>query len=186
MGVITTQLLPSFRRLPYIGPVGEPEIWWTQLPKAEVVFQEYDTTVTAGEVGDSQKLTIQCNVPTSYAYVLQELSMVMYGSDIDDWQAASFVTLSDGTGAAGWSYSPRFEANLAIGNSAGTIRTWNVQEPGVPKKVMIAVTAGNIFLEFYNANLDGAAANIRFFCRFLQFDLNQAFRTSINSPILVR
>lgn len=185
MAIITTTVTVPATRLALIAPLGEPDIWWTPYPRAELVFNSYQTAVTLAGVGDTQALAINCALPVSYAYVLVDLTMFLYSVNADDWLSGATVQLQDAT-VPTWAYVIPVET-VAKGND-GTFetRTW-FPSAGLPQKTILATSAGaGLNLDFYNPTTNGAAATIRFFARFLQYDLNQGFRTSVNTPALIR
>lgn len=187
---VITAFVPEPARLPLIAPVGEPEIWWTQHPKAEMIFSVGSETITAPGAGNTAVVTIACALPKSFAYVLRELSMQILATDASDWPTSGLTTLRDTNVATQIRVpipltSTQVGVSAAFGDAAG-IRTYFV-EAGIPDKTLLAVKGGaNLDVNIKNPVEDGAAATLRFYCRFLQYDLNQGYRTSVNAPVLTR
>lgn len=186
MGIITTTLSPAAKRLPLIAPIGEPEIWWTPYPKAEIVFNTSGEAVTKGEAADSQQLVINCDLQQSYAYVLMDLNLMLTSAtDMADWNNISHTVLRDGVPPI-WTQFIPFESNGAGGVATFTWRQFR-HVGDITQKVLLAVNPGTrLAITIENPVVDGDAASASFFARFLQFDLNQGYRTSVNTPILVR
>jgi len=186
MATTLTFIAPPLKRLPLIAPIGEPDIWWTPYPKAEIVYNIQDGAITVAGAGEDQALVISCALPTSFAYVLQDLTMTIKAAgDIDDWRLAALAKLKDATAAA-WELDMVFEGSSLMGSAAAQLRTYGLRtEP--PQKMLLATGGGaTLTITLDNPVIDGEAAEVDFFARFLQFDLNQGFRTSVNTPILTR
>lgn len=191
MANVATPIVPMIRRQPLIAPVGEPEIWWTQYPKAEIIFQTWNESVTLAGVGDTQNITVTCNLPVSYGYTLMEASFFMYGVNVADWEAGTLAEVYNAStpvaGSTDWSIPLAFERTATSKDFSGNeYGTWYLRSPP-PTKVVLAINGGaKLEIVLFNAVTNGAACTARFFARFLQYDLNQGFRTSINSPVLTR
>jgi len=186
MAEITTTVTPAAVRLPLIAPVGEPEIWWTHYPKAEIQFQQRDFLITASGVGDTQRLLIDCALQTSYAYTLVDLSLAIFGNEnVDNWGAECNVDLLDNT-EVNWSIPIPFIRNTDTPSGPGFYRAfWPPHR--LPQKTILSTSTGSLLrLQLSNATTNNAQITGRFYARFLQFDLNQGYRTSIQSPILTR
>lgn len=186
MATTLTFIAPPVRRLPFIAPVGEPDIWWTPYPKAELVYNIQDGGITVAAAGEDQALVVSCALPDSFAYVLQDLTMtIKAATDIADWRLAALAKLKDAT-AAIWELDMKFEGGSLMGIPAALLRTYGLTiEP--PQKTLLAIAGGaTLTITLDNPVIDGEAAEVDFFARFLQFDLNQGFRTSVNTPILTR
>lgn len=188
MAVVSTSFTLDAVRLPLIAPVGEPDIWWSNYPKAELVFVLFGAPVTLATGGDTQNLTITCPLPVSYAYTLADVTMLIHGANADDWYEAALLELVDKTPVPTWGLDMQFQSTAigGLGNTPNTSRNYGLQvQP--PGKTLLATSPGaGLTMVVTNDVIDGSALQVNFYARFLQFDLNQGFRTSINSPVLTR
>jgi len=190
MAIITTLFTPEPQRLPLIAPVGEPDIWWSNYPKAEIIFNVNNNTslnIDALVGGDNQKIQIKCLLPPTFAYILTDITMVIFGMDYDEWDDSCFMFLTS-TASSPWTMFPEFSSTHAVSGSPGInqYKTYSLKvEP--PSVTFLGTSAGGgITLNLNNNVVDGAAGGVTFFARFLQYDLNQGYRTSINAPVLTR
>lgn len=186
MAVTQTTLNPTPTRLPLIAPVGEPDIWWSQYPKAEIVFALAGAAVTVAGIGNTQRLVINCVLPSTFAYVLQDLTLNMTSAtDIDDWQSATLTNIRDGNPPI-WTQWLPFEG-LSTGGHAGiTFKTWALTTPPTNKTLLGINPDPRLQVTIDNPVITGEVAVANLFCRFYQYDLNQGYRTAINAPILTR
>lgn len=188
MATITTALAPLPTPVAYIGPAPSQELWQTPIPRGEIDFIEQTAAVTISGAGDNQLLQIQCGIPRGFGYVLMDAYMTMQNIDVDAWSAATRFRILDSAATPTWRVNQRFEAGSVI--NTGTLffhRTWQLVAPAW-QKVIICDKGddGQLLVQVMNLTLDQAAGSVDFLARFLQFDLNQAYRWSVNTPFPVR
>lgn len=189
MAVVSTSITPMAFRFPLISPLPSPEQWWSNNPMAEIVFTSKDEDITLSGVGDSQAVSWICNLPPGYGYTFEELNFGMYNSvdptEVDGWSVPSFSNLVDQSPSL-WITPVLVERSVATPIASNGLRVWT-PTAGLPKKVVQAIgTGANFQINLQNLNTNKSALKVRAFARFFQFDLNQAYRTSVNAPVLVR
>lgn len=191
MALITTTLNPLATPLPFIAPAPAIDLWNTPIPRGEIVFIESAAAITIAGVGDDQRLTINCNLPVGFGYVMAETNMMLTSSDAAQWEAVCGFRLRDENGGNHrWTIHRRFEASatvITIGGS-GKNRIYELVQNDPPRKMVICNLAapGQLTVNVRNLTTNQAAGTLDFFTRFYQYDLNQAFRYAVNTPTLVR
>lgn len=194
MATTSTTFTPGATLVPYIGPIPTQLLWDTIIPRAEILFTEKAGAVIAAAAGDDQRFLFDCIMPTGFAYAFQDFSMGIIGAeagDIDDWEDNANLTLRDSSLSAAdstWIYQLGAEKAPAAAAISPTLDR-GVYRSFAPylKKLIIPRPSGGI-LQFlaYNLTIDGGPITIEGFARFLQYDLNQAYRAIVNTPVPVR
>jgi len=186
MATITTTITPDPDPFQYQGLGDSIDSWASNRPSAEVLFLDPGSAVTKGGVADDQRLLIQCFLPRSFAWVLTELNFRMTATDANDWDSVARAFLQDGTAAPSWSSNIRIQ-NDGVSHNSSLALTRSYFGTQLPKKVVIpSADDGLLEIKLFNVNLDGVAATIQFFARFLRYDLNQAYLWGVNTPALIR
>lgn len=189
MPTTTTTLTPLAKIIPYIGPAPSQDLWNTVIPRAEIIFSEIATVVTAAAAGEDQLLLVTCTLPEGFGYVLRDFSMRMADTEVGDtadWEDNGDLQLQDGPGnsTSTWIHSMGIEKEVVSASatlSAGIYRLWG----NTLSKVLIP-TGGGLVMLTRNLTIDGGPMFLNYFARFLQFDLNQTYRAILNTPIPVR
>jgi len=190
MTLITTTFTPEATPFPFIGPAPSQELWGTIIPRGEVDYVVSAGAITVAGVGDDQRAQVFCNLPRGFGYVMSECSAMIEGGDVAQWDNGAIFRLRDDNGGdQRWTVFRRFEASSSVISSGGTTKSkiYELLQP-VPSKVIICdrPAAGQLAVLFRNITTDQDAGLMNFFARFLQYDLNQAFRWAVNSPFPVR
>lgn len=190
MALITTTLTPLATQLPFIAPAPSIELWETQVPRGEIVFVEQAAAITIAGVGDDQKLQINCDLPRGFAYVLVGSNMMITGADVAQWQNNASFRLRDSNDAASarWTIHQRYQADSTVMTIGATLnKVYELESKAVSKVILCNLSVpGQLKIQVRNITTDQAAGTVDFFARFFQYDLNQAFRWAVNSPVLVR
>lgn len=184
--ILTTITVPG-REFPYINPYGEPVQWQTPIPRSEIVFNVVNSAITLSGSGDTQRVLINCFLPTTYAYVLVSAGFVIEGALASQWSDNAYVNIADGTsnGTLTWKKYLQAPSLLASASVGQGLRAYRV-DPGLSKIIIPLVDAGKLEMISQDLNLNEAAINCSVFCRFLVFDRNQAQHWSVNTPIPTR
>lgn len=186
MAVVTTSLTPTPARFPYANPYGPPGVWSTGIPREELIFTEIAAAIAVATGGNTQRLIINLNLPSTDAYVLVEANFSISGADADEWNAQAFSRLqSEASGVPIWSIDfqcPGLE--VPEGATSGT----RVYSSGVSNKVIVSAgtSGGLMFFKTDNNTADGSLMTVNLFARFLVFDRIQAQNFSVNTPTPTR
>lgn len=189
---ISTTIAPAPIRFPYVNPLGEPAVWQTIIPRAELVFSAIDSSITLSGVGDDQRLFVHVDLPESFAYVFIEGSILIQGLDVDAWEANASYRIDSQIGGGLWAFTENSTSVLAQTNglSASDNFTRTYAIPAFKKIIIpgLASDSGVTRATFNVQNLttNQAVALGTVFFRFLEFDRNQAQNFAINSPVPVR
>lgn len=186
MASTTTTVTLDGVPFPFIG-VGVPAAQMpTSIPSAELDF--FDSgSITVAAAGEDQILTITCNLPRTFCYVLIEAYLRITGIDAADWDKGSITQLLDSQ-AASKVLIPVVFCNQEIGHSvpANSSRTYSVVS--APTKLIIPIGTDDaaLSIQVNNVNIDGTVMVYSFFSRFLRYDRNQAQFWQVNTPVLIR
>lgn len=159
------------------------------------MFSTVDDTVTAAAAGKDQKLTVDCKLSAGFAYILVDWSACLEDGTDDgdtlDWSDHAALALNENHDTAAssiWVYNMGAE-KPAIGLDAGlsTSAEYRPYNPRFLTKLLIPSSTGaKLQFVIWNLTIDGGAMTFTYFARFLQFDLNQAYRAIVNTPVPVR
>lgn len=194
MAVVTQALTPRNNYSPFEG-MSEAQRLVTAVPRGLVRFDSNSAGLTAKPVNDSYDLTITCQLPNGFAYVISAVSFdiaVDTASDFDNFCTISiFNGISNGQisnqqrGSFGMSLNPQTVAadprRVMHYQLGGLHDSW----PGPIVRTQAAV-AHSMLLTYHNsAAAVQAAGAISFHASFYQYELNQAVRFPMNFPMPV-
>jgi hypothetical protein len=193
MATTTTALTPQGRIFPYIS-LAETQRVYTGIPRSELIFLENTAAITVAAAGALQEVTITCDLPRGFGYVLIEANMNLSFDAIleaNDWADVATCQLKD------VHPSPKFTAWMEFSNpttlllqaASSSSKTYQVINP--LQKVVVCDGAspgldGRFFVRLTNPVIDGIVGSIDFMARFLKFDLNQSYHSAVNTPVPVR
>ncbi len=186
MATIVTNFQPDPERFAFTS-LPQTFLEQSSQPRAEVVFNVVQETVTAGGVGDDQQVVFLMAPPLNFAYVLVDLFCEIAAADEADaanWEPTAVATIITGDGLGnlveravmqGWS----------IGN-VGPVRPYQFDK--LPRRLFMPApgTLNLSSLVLRNVVNNGAAATSTMFARFLQYDISQKHHYQVNSPIPTR
>lgn len=189
MTTISTNFTPTASYFPFAGK-GALTRDRSDVPRAEVRFLENGAAVTLSGAGDDQRISVICDLPINFAYVISELhlklSSVVNGVTVT-WQDVASASFRDGgspqqripfegssTGVSGPTQDQKANRIYQFNNLPLVI--WKMA-PGA---------MGNLQLTCHNINEEEPAVTMDFYARFLQFDLEQAIHYAPNVPTLTR
>lgn len=195
MALTSTTFSPNALLEPYIGPAPTQDLWNTLIPRAAIIFSVVQGAITTGGAGNEQKVIMNCKLPSGFAYAMREFVFFINDNDdagdVDDWDDQAYLTLRDdfaGESTSSWVYAigaekPSVSAHTTVTNLNSAYKPINP----LLQKLVIPRAAGGL-LQFTSFNLvqDGGAMIVNAFARFLQYDLNQAYRAIVNTPVPTR
>lgn len=192
MAIVTQDVTPANSYTPFEG-MPENVRLLNGVPRGLVRF-EADIALTAKPVNDSMILNITSGLPTNFAYVLCSLSFQIQVDRATDWHTNLRFRMFNGLPAASAGneqisvfnfefYAPGsgVTAQRILDYSKGDIRTWypNPLWPKRAEPMSFTLQAGNV------AATVQAAGTMLFHAAFYQYDLTQALRYPLNSPLPV-
>lgn len=181
----------EMQRIPYSG-IGAMDAVNTPIPRAELNYLISAGDIAVATGGDSQKITIVCDLPLSFAYVVQEISILsLEGVDGDEWENFGVCRLRTTSPSGTWSHSLDLSSRGAysrlITATPGWGKSYHLTAPGELNRLIIPGTSANLLISLRNPTVDGSAMVIAgFMARFIQFDVNQAYFYGANTPVPVR
>jgi len=189
MAITATPFTPLLKRFGYIAPVPPPGSWLTPIPRGEALFTQSAGSITAAAAGESQSFSITCSLPNTFAYVLMEFSIELIDTevgDLADWDTSFRCFLQDGLADTTWIAGLRLDAGGAYSEGA-TLKGQTYQLLRPPTKLVVPQPAGGrFFVNGFNNTIDGGPVGCIFMAKFLEFDLNQAHLSGMNTPFPTR
>lgn len=173
--------------VPYAG-AGGMDFTNSPIPRAEVNFIVTGGAITISGVGDSQIVRFICQLPLSFAYVVQEVSVFqLYGDDIAQWQNITSCRIRNNQSGKTWAHSLDLFSRGQYNKDALLSKSYQLNAPGELNRLIIPGTSADLTVEIANPTTDQSVMAVdSFFARFLQFDVNQAYFYGANTPIPVR
>lgn len=159
-------------------------------PQSEVRFEGVAESVTAGGVGNEQRLLIQANLPRNFAHALVDASIILKGADAGSLNfGASAVGFFQNAASPTIQYAMELTStNVAVTGSA--INERRVYTPKAYPTVVMKPNTGadnnTANFQIFNATQNDVAIEVSFFFRFLQFTINQADQVGVNAMLPVR
>lgn len=179
--------------VPLIGPAPLQDLWNTLIPQFESIHSVFATTIAAAAAGEDQSFKVTCTLPGGFAYALVDWSMHMVEAevgDVDDWDSNAKLFLRDGTTGATSKWTMDQGASRVVYHTNATLdaATYKMFNPSPLQKLIIPSAADGAQLKFntFNVTIDGGPITVDWFSRFLVYDLNQAYRAIVNTPVPVR
>lgn len=163
----------------------------SQVPRQEVIYNVLDGDIPLTGVGDNQIISITTALPSGYAYVLAEVSMMLSAaSGTTNGFADTFAGFVV-DGVSGRNFQRFFEMTAPGLIIAGpqTALPARCYSPRNLPQVVILPPEGEVSLMallIKNATAGDVAYKLNFFARFLMYDVNQAHHWAVNTPTLVR
>lgn len=190
MATTLTALTATQTIIPYVGGANI-DFQLTGIPRAEMIFSLSDAVITIAGSGEDQAVVITCTLPTQFAYVFAECSVLNFqiedATDIADWDDICVCRIRN-QGKNAWKYSfDMFSRGVYQTSTVNFDRSYHLANNHPLQKVIVPGTSCNLTLQFFNPVIDGKAGIIQgFFCRFWVFDVNQAQQWPVNTPVPVR
>lgn len=197
MTLTTTTLAPKAELVPFISPVPSQDLWNSIIPRGEIIFSEIGTAIITGGAGNEQRIVITLNLPAGYAYAFREFSFYLEdvddAGDVNDWDdTGSFAIQSDSTSATAskWVWYGQITKPAVAGHSTIILLNGTYQlgypEESLSKIIIPAKAGAKASVQLFNVVQDGGAMYSNLYARFLQYDLNQAYRSILQTPVPVR
>lgn len=177
---MTAQYLP-FERPP------DPRTLWTAIPRGLRGFVVEDGTLPLKPVNDTETLHLQATLPGNFAYVFAGMSLSLRQDRAGDWFSKYTLSLTDYHQGSlvlrnSWNFEFTTSANLPVDrkcDGGGPDR--------VPRQPMWAGRGSSgisIAIDTFNATATVATSGfVNCFINFWEFDLEQARKYPINTPI---
>lgn len=152
------------------------------IPRGIIQYSGTDAIAVLG-TGDQTNYTLSLVMPTGYAYLPKNL-MVEYVSDdlTNDFNNNGLGLLFGHWPIIG----PQFNMvspGEAINNAAQAFRIWTPAQ-GTPKVVAVGTESYNFRMADMSTDAS-TAGDMRYFCEFYVFDVDQVSRWEVNTPIPV-
>lgn len=191
MAVVNEQIDLELMHFPWRNPPLE-ETAYSNLPAGEVRFGTISQTLTAPGAGNEQSVTMSCELPQNYAYVLLELYAAIAapaaGATGNNFEPGAFGILIDAP-ASNVANQGVFFGDTAHGSTFFTNGVenlcWNFTR--LPNLVLIAgSTTGLLQCNFMNFTQNETGYSITFHARLARYSINQAYNVEVNTPLLTR
>lgn len=192
MALVAQAVTPVRTFQPFEG-MSESQRLVTSVPRGIVRFQATDA-LDAKPVNDDIILTFTCSLPPSFAYVVSSLSLEIQVDTADEWDAFVRVQMFNTLPSAApgnrqvslFDFEdyrlPLADAEKILTFRQGTIRDWYPQ----PLVRSVGAVGMTFLVVASNGNANVQAAGTMFFnAAFYQYELNQAVRFPLNSPVPV-
>lgn len=193
MAAVAQNVAPDRSYSPFEG-MSEAQRLVTAVPRGLVRF-DVETTLSAKPVNDSIDLQFTCSLPGGFAYIISSLNFEIEVDTATDWdancQARVFNGLGNGAptnfqfGVFNMANNPGSVAEdprRVLNFQLGTLREWwpnpIVRSPGA--------SGASFLINYHNsAAAVQAAGALSFHMAIYQYELNQALRFPLNSPVPV-
>lgn len=185
MAVVVTTFTPNPQPFAFTTAPGDL-INRTALPRAEIIHAVSAGEIVAAGVGDSQLLNVRIELPQNYTYVCVDVALAITGVDAGDWNANALFTIGRGDFQQWMSLESPGVTVYGTGAASQIARAYKVPAR-LPKGLVLgAPTGSNSTINVENGNLNGTAMEVRFYSRFLQYDIDQFHHVEVNTPSLTR
>ncbi len=189
MAVTQTSLSPTPMVFPFLG-LGQLGLDRSNVPRSEIVYSGEAVVVTAGMVGEEQRLDITCELPQNFSYALAEFhcDIATAGGTTNSWDADAIAFMVDAVGTDRTiNVSMPITAEGIVDDVVLPRRVYNLQNPMRAVLVPPPNTIGAKLGATFNNDVQAAVqAAVTFYIRFYQFDIEQAHHYSVNTPTLIR
>ncbi len=153
-------------------------------PRGEVIFEEPSGAVTLAGVGDTQTVSVSLTLPANFAYVLKDLFFALQSNtDIADWDDTANVSYRT-AGDVVAIQIPLMSTGVAHFSGGQGIRMYDWTH--LPTGLTRAAGDASMSVNLANLVTNGEAASVRFYARFLQYDVSQHHDVEVNRPTLIR
>lgn len=179
----------ALKTTPYQG-AGDLQKQSTGIPRAELNYTISNGVIALSGVGDSQRIVITCELPLSYAYVLQEVSLCnLTGVDGDNWPDRGFACIRNNLlNGTDWKSAVDIFSRGDFSDAVGGFgKSYICPSNNYVSRLIIPETSANFLMNLHNITTNQSAMTLgAFHCRFLQYDIAQAYTWPVNSPVLTR
>jgi len=191
MAITTTTITPPALLRPYsgLGEIGRSEL---TSPRGEVRFNVDGDSITAGGVGNEQRLHIQMLLPLNYAYALTDANVRLKNDDAGEWDQLGRLSVSDSDSTGRTFVSNLLFDSVAIVDSilglGAKSRIYNSRS-SFPAQLLVQVpghSAPKVSFFAANNNQNDLAGTCEAYFRFLMYDVDQAYHAGVNNPSLIR
>jgi len=192
MATIRTTISPTPQLFPFSG-LPDPEGDLSSVPRGELIFSidPASDNVTEGDTADDQEIFLSMVLPQNFAYALMEIKLSLDGTvaDIPNWDPVAIAAAVNGTtnrtmSAALQGVSNGIYHHKTGAGPAGRVYTFEgmtglIHSPRASEQA-------NVSIKWANTTVDGEAASVRLWCRFLVYDIAQIHHWAVQTAQLVR
>lgn len=190
MAETVTVFSPLPMSFPFLG-LDQLGIDRSNVPRAEIVYTGLNQVITAGGVGNTQRVAIACAFPRNFSYGLAEVhvSINVATGQTMSWNLNGVCIVVDASTADGRTLSiplPMLANGIAdagnkpqvLYNLDADLKTVVVPQPNT--------TGAQLSFGSDNPVENAPEATMNFFIRLYQYDIEQAHHYAVNTPTLVR
>jgi len=165
---------------------------WTLIPRGWVHFVSSGGTLDAKPATDQQHLRISGALPAGFAYTFQAIAFTLTQDVANNWDNRAVLRCVNWVPNAGltqhivYALEDADEINDATAEIPIQVMRGLVGEPGIWGRQVIfnpGFTASFSFLAHNEDTNAGAAGTVDFCASFLEYDLTQATRMGLQSPV---
>lgn len=181
----TIAMVPTY--LPY-ERFPDPQMLWSAVPRGLRGFIVDDVAISAKPNGDQQTLLLTGTMPIGFAYVFSEINLMVDQDVAAAWSDRYSVTLTgfhQGVLEMSWKFA------FAVQGIFPQVRKANAdlstdQLPRAPMWSRVAGSGIGIKIQSFNSGVPvGTAGTCSAYISFWEFDLEQARKFPLNSPMPV-
>ncbi len=190
MAVDTTSFSPNPSVFPYSG-VSELLQHRSDFPRSEIEFITLNGAIPLTGVGDSSFVVYAAVLPANFSYVLTDFFLAIHSAAAatNNFNAALTLFVNDDVLGVVRSYEiflPNESTNAKFGSTQIDTRTYCIT--CFPTQLLRSPGGGAIELsaQATNETTNDTAYTTDFYCRFQQFDVNQAHDAAVNRQTPVR
>lgn len=161
----------------------------SDVPRREVRFAVIDGAIAAGGAGNTQTLRVNCLPEPNFAYVIIEAFANIDIVGTNNFQAEAVYSITDDRADIARTYFWFNQMSGTAAVSAGGVKSKIYRAAQVPQLTVTPAAEGDgMQLQFTFTNFveNDNAYTYDFFCRLLQYDIEQANHFAVNSPSPVR
>ena len=193
MAIVDTIPTLAISRQPFEKPPQE-QTMWSPIPRGMVHFALDGAVLDAKPVNDDQHLRISGVLPSGFAYQFLQIGMTIEQDVAASWQSRPIMRIVNWTpdASAGlhlvFVLEDSFEFADASAVSAVTVLRGLGEAGSHPTAHQIIFQPGRgaisfSFLAVNETDPAGAAGTVDFLASFLEYDLNQAVRFGLQTPL---
>lgn len=193
MAIVTTNVVPTVEVFPLTG-FSEPRAEKTGLARGLAIVRAKDAAIALTGVGDNQEVNLSFSLPRNFSYALTHMALGVTATTALTYNFALAVSgvLFDATDSTVRMTDIPIGMDcptVAISESGGTaVESATYKPTNLFSGVLRAIDQQTVFffLTLFNKTTNDGAYTIDFYAEFLQYDINQSYHVTVNSPIPVR
>lgn len=193
MALVVQTIFPVRAYTPYERPPDNVALW-TAIPRGMVSFTAFEA-VDAKDIADKALISIPWVLPPNFGYIMESLHFTLTQNRATDWGNSLNLNLQNfaewGVVGLNANFRRQFELNTQDNNTRTSCDLGgddaSSKWPTYPIVGTAPAGASLSFNAFNNSTaFASTAGSCHFYCRFWEFDLEQARKFPINSPLPVQ